>query len=66
MPTRKIADTFAPCAVAYGLCSDREHELPNLHLFEPGVYEHECPSCGIVRIFTIDGIVSVDGKMVTG
>jgi hypothetical protein len=45
MPTRKIGD-FPQEKV----CRDPEHEPANMIVREPGVYEHECPSCG--RKFT--------------
>jgi hypothetical protein len=46
MPTRKILDW------ARNNCKDPEHDIPNMMVFEPGVYEHECPSCGKKIIFT--------------
>ena len=49
MPTRKIAD--APKAP----CRDREHNPPTMRLFEPGTYEHECPSCGAKAAFVVRG-----------
>lgn len=46
MPTRKIADIPVPCR-------DSEHNPPAHQVFEPGIYEHTCPSCGKVTRFTI-------------
>jgi len=45
MPTRKIADLPKD-----ERCRHPEHDIPNMRLFPPGVYEHECPGCG--RKFT--------------
>lgn len=44
--TRKIADIPVPCL-------DHEHKPPSMMLFEPGVYEHVCPSCGHKTVFTV-------------
>lgn len=38
MPTRKIRDAQIPCR-------HPEHNPPNMRVYEPGSYEHECPSC---------------------
>lgn len=27
-------------------CTHPEHAPPSMRVFEPGVYEHECPACG--------------------
>lgn len=34
-------------------CRDREHNPPNMIVYEDGVYEHTCPSCGNKIIFTV-------------
>lgn len=38
MPTRKIHDLER-------ICLDRDHAPPMHISLEPGVYEHECPTC---------------------
>lgn len=48
MPTRKIADL--PKSL---FCNDQDHEPPTMRVFEPGVYEHECPSCGRKTQFVV-------------
>ena len=30
-------------------CNHPNHDPPNMIVLEPGVYEHECPSCGNKR-----------------
>lgn len=45
--TRKIADAPPPP------CRDPEHEPPKMMVFEPGTYEHICPTCGKKTIFTV-------------
>lgn len=50
MPTRKI-DT--PNWMTVNFCRDSEHLPPTMQLFEPGVYEHECPSCHKVTTFVV-------------
>lgn len=46
MPTIKIADIQKPCR-------DREHNPPSHMVYDDGVYEHTCPSCGRVTRFTV-------------
>ena len=46
MPTKKIKDAPKPCF-------HPDHEPPKLRVFEPGEYEHTCPSCGKVTRFTV-------------
>lgn len=46
MPIRKINTTkFSPCF-------DLDHEPPTHMVFEPGMYEHTCPSCKRKIVFT--------------
>ena len=49
MPTKKIADPPLPP------CRDSEHNPPSMMVFEPGVYEHTCPTCGQKMVFRVDG-----------
>lgn len=51
MPTKKIADAPMPC-----LCPD--HEPPRNRVFDPGTYEHTCPSCGKKTVFTVPMVIS--------
>lgn len=48
MPTRKIADPPESKP-----CYSPEHSPPSMMVFAPGTYEHTCPSCGKVTIFTV-------------
>lgn len=49
MPTRKLPDSeWQPKR-----CRDPEHLPPNMRVFEPGRYEHTCPSCGKKTYFTV-------------
>lgn len=52
MPTKKISEPDNP----WGLnapCVHPEHNPPNMMVFEPGTYEHECPSCGVKTVFVV-------------
>lgn len=54
MPTRKIKewswlDEFKPCF-------HPEHNPPNHRVFEPGLYEHECPECGLRQTFRVGSV----------
>jgi predicted RNA-binding Zn-ribbon protein involved in translation (DUF1610 family) len=52
MPTVKIVDT--PSKVS--LCQDAEHAPPdNKTPFDKGDWEHTCPNCGFMTIFSIEG-----------
>ena len=56
MPTRKINDAWPGAASGtHPPCHDREHRPPNMQVFEPGTYEHECPSCRQRTVFTVNG-----------
>lgn len=48
MPTRKLSD------LPRQYCTDREHEPPAHMVYENGLYEHECPSCGNKIRFTVN------------
>lgn len=48
MPTRKLSD------LPRAYCTDREHEPPQHMVYENGLYEHECPSCGNKIRFTVN------------
>lgn len=52
MPTRKINSDFN-CFKQERPCVDLEHDPPNMRVFEPGEWEHKCPSCGNIQIFTV-------------
>ena len=49
MPTKKIADVDRSVP-----CRDPEHKPPSMMVFGPGVYEHECPSCGEKTMFRVN------------
>lgn len=59
MPIRKIADI-----PRVKKCRDPDHEIPNMICLEPGIYEHECPSCGKKTTFVVDrgGRLSVTSR----
>lgn len=47
MATRKIADIPRHCR-------HPEHNPPTMMVWENGIYEHTCPSCGAQQMFTIN------------
>jgi hypothetical protein len=49
MPTRKIAKPKDR-----GHCRDRAHDPPSMMVYENGLYEHECPSCGAKTVFRVN------------
>jgi hypothetical protein len=51
MPTRKIKDISKK-----EMCLDPEHNPPGMMVWEPGVWEHECPSCHKKQTFRIDPV----------
>lgn len=60
MPTRRIAkckdlDPSKPWTIDNG-CVHPEHNPPSMQVFEPGVYEHECPLCGNKKFFRVQAI----------
>jgi hypothetical protein len=48
MPTRKIGEV-----VETRRCYDTSHDPPSMMVWEPGVYEHTCPSCGKKQTFVV-------------
>lgn len=56
MPTRKIRDLYNTEIP----CRDPEHNPPSMMVFEDGIYEHTCPSCGKVQRFTVNNQVFQD------
>jgi hypothetical protein len=62
MPTRKIADLAPPMGPyqdKHPACYSAQHNPPTHMVFEPGVYEHECPSCGHKVTFTVSRVSSL-------
>jgi hypothetical protein len=57
MRTRKIADLPVEKR-----CRDPEHDPPKYFVFQPGVYEHECPTCKHVHTF----VVRPPGRIIGG
>jgi ribosomal protein L37AE/L43A len=49
MPTRKISDLPKG-----DTCRHPDHDPPTMMVLSPGVYEHECPSCGRKIVFRVD------------
>lgn len=54
MPTRKILDHKQ-------MCRHPEHLPPTHQVFDPGTYEHRCPNCNEITIFTIPQRWCYDG-----
>jgi hypothetical protein len=52
MSTRKIADPPAKP------CTHPEHHPPSMMVFQPGTYEHECPKCHHIVVFTVQDITA--------
>ena len=50
MPTKKI-DKIPKTSICY----DPEHNPPTMMLFQPGHYEHTCPSCKKKIYFYVSG-----------
>lgn len=50
MNTRKISDLPE-------MCRHPEHNPPTHMVYEPGVWEHICPSCGNRIVFTVSSVV---------
>lgn len=48
MPTRKIRDLDPQQT-----CRDPDHDPPKHMVYPVGVYEHTCPTCGKVTVFTV-------------
>lgn len=51
MPTRRIDDATPHWRA--NQCLDPDHNVPTMQYFPPGRYEHECPSCHHVFVFTV-------------
>lgn len=51
MPTEKIGEIPKEA-----ICTDREHSPPQHQVFKPGIYKHTCPTCGQVRVFTVQPV----------
>lgn len=54
MPTKKIENKDLRFNWDFRECSHPEHNPPSMRVFDPGLYEHECPSCGKKQCFRID------------
>lgn len=55
MPTKKIKDLEG---YKNGFpCLNPEHNPPNMMVYKSGVYEHTCPGCGHVQIFTVARVI---------
>lgn len=52
MPTRKIDERAWPMKA---ICLNPDHTPPTMMVFEPGLYEHECPDCGHKTRFRVEG-----------
>lgn len=49
MPTRKISEPKDD-----NKCNHPEHDPPMHRVFENGTYEHKCPACGNIQVFTVN------------
>ena len=52
MPTRKIKDIDQK-----QICLSTEHYPPQHMVYDPGIWEHVCPSCGKKSTFTVTGVI---------
>lgn len=55
MPTRRLPDKDNKHNKK--LCMHPDHNPPLHMVFQPGDYEHTCPSCGGKIIFTVPTII---------
>lgn len=39
-------------------CHHPEHEIPTHLMLQPGIYEHECPGCGLKLTYEMPGVYS--------
>lgn len=62
MPTRKIEDVNEKYVGKP--CYDPGHNVPGMQVFEPGTYEHTCPSCGNKIVFTVSRPIRLDATRV--
>jgi len=58
MPTRRLDEPRSPLTSEWdnGPCTHPEHNPPSHMVFQPGRYEHTCPSCGKKTVFTVPSI----------
>lgn len=49
MPTKRIDDAWEQPQQ----CKDPDHFPPRMMVFKPGTYEHTCPTCDHITVFTI-------------
>lgn len=62
MPTRKLPDTeILPMPLPQ--CRHPDHDPPTHRVFEPGTYEHTCPACGRIVIFTVPPACATCGSL---
>lgn len=62
MPTRKVKDIDGWDAK---ICRDPDHNPPTMMVYQPGVYEHECPSCHRTFTFVVrsNHLADMSGKI---
>lgn len=65
MPTRKLDEREGDGRQKKEICFHREHEVPSMQVFSPGLWEHVCPGCGHRREFRV-GVVWAGGASVGG
>ncbi len=57
MPTRKLPDPVESTDYWFqkreAVCHDSDHNPASHRVFEPGRYEHECPTCHKIQYFVI-------------
>ena len=44
-----------------GICRDPEHSPPSHRVWQPGTWEHTCPSCGNKVVFVIPARPTLHG-----
>lgn len=57
MPIRKIEEEPTKSWFPKQACRDPEHDPPTHIVLEPGLYEHECPSCQRTVRFRIQRVI---------
>ena len=58
MPTRRLPDPPEPkggYTRTRPHCRHPEHDPPKMIVYKAGTYEHTCPACGHVTVFTVLG-----------
>jgi hypothetical protein len=52
MPIKKI-DDGPEWTFVYNKCPDPDHIPPTMMVLEPGTYQHNCPTCGVMTTIIV-------------